>query len=193
MNKGFLLIVSGPSGAGKGTICERVLQERDDMSYSISCTTRKPRMGEVHGENYFFVSTEEFKRKIENNELLEHALVHDFYYGTPIDFVHSEINRGNVVLLEIDVQGAKQINDDMVKTVRVFIAPPSMDELKKRLLNRGKDDLEIIEKRLKNAEIEMDAIANYDYLIINDKIEESVDALNSIVTAEQHRIKRRMQ
>ncbi len=190
MKSGFLLIVSGPSGAGKGTICEEVVKEDEEIKLSISCTTRPPRKGEEEGVHYFFLSEDEFKLRINRGEFLEHALVHDSYYGTPEQFVRDEIDSGKVIILEIDVQGALQVAEKLDNVVMVFVAPPSMKELEQRLIQRATDDEEVIARRLKNAKGEMEHIKEYDYLIINDKLEDSIASMRAIIMAERHRTER---
>ena len=142
MNKpqGILLVLSGPSGAGKGTICGRLLEKRDHMAYSVSCTTREPRKGEVDGKNYFFKTREEFEEMIKNGGLLEHASVYGNYYGTPRQYVLDKLNEGLDVVLEIDPQGALQVKKSYPDGVFVFIVPPSLDELSKRIYKRGTDE-----------------------------------------------------
>lgn len=183
--KGILLVLSGPSGAGKGTVCHEVRKRMDNMKYSISATTRKPRVIEREGREYFFLSKEEFEKKISEEKFLEYALVYDNYYGTPRDYVEEILNQGFDCILEIDPQGAMQIKEKMDDAVFVFIAPPSMDELKKRLTFRGTEKPEEIAKRLGNAEKEFKNMPNYDYVIINDKIEEAVSEVEAIITAEK--------
>ena len=193
----LLIVVSAPSGAGKTTLCERLLGEFDHIAYSVSCTTRPPREGEVDGSDYHFVSREAFQSRVEAKAFLEHALVHGHLYGT----LHEEVRRGFAagrhVLMDIDVQGAQQIRaalaqapaDDPLRVgfVDLFIAPPSLDTLQKRLVGRGKDPADVIARRLAKAEEEMRHWDEYRYLIINDRLDASYDALRAIVLAEQHR------
>ncbi|MCG4585895.1 guanylate kinase, partial [Anaerosalibacter bizertensis] len=170
MAEGLLVVVSGPSGCGKGTICKELLKRNKDMSISISATTRKPRKGEVDGENYFFLTEEIFKSMINKNEFLEYAHVHGNFYGTPKKFVLEKIENGENVFLEIDVQGALQIKEIYPDGVFIFILPPSMEELKNRIIKRGTESEDDIKRRYKNAFEEVKYIKKYDYLVINDKV-----------------------
>lgn len=183
MRKGALLIISAPSGAGKTTICRKLLARRKDLKYSTSCTTRAPRTGEKDGKSYFFLSREEFKRKIRRGELLEWAMVHDEYYGTPRKFVEDQIERGLNVIMAIDVQGAMSIRRKHPAAILVFVLPPSMDELKARLAGR-RDASESVAKRLANSRGELAAAKDYDYVVVNDALEKAVDQISSILTAE---------
>ncbi len=187
--RGLLLVVSGPSGAGKGTICKELLSRRgDEITVSVSATTRNPRAGEVEGVNYFFLEKEKFKTMIGEDEFLEHAQVYDNYYGTPKKFVMDELVAGRNVLLEIDIQGAMQVRDKYPEGVFVFVLPPSMKELKNRIIGRGSETAESLEKRFSSAFSEIDFIKKYDYYIINDKVEKATDTLISIIEAESHRV-----
>ncbi len=183
MRKGALLIISAPSGAGKTTICRKLLARRKDLKYSTSCTTRAPRPGEKDGKSYFFLSREEFKKKIRRGELLEWAMVHDEYYGTPRKFVEDQIERGLNVVMAIDVQGAMSIRRKHPAAILVFVLPPSMDELKARLAGR-RDASESVAKRLANSRGELSAAKDYDYVVVNDALEKAVDQISSILTAE---------
>lgn len=183
MRKGALLILSAPSGAGKTTICKKLLARRKDLKYSVSCTTRAPRPGERDGKHYFFQTRDEFKRKIQRGELLEWAMVHDEYYGTPRRFVEDQIKRGGNVIMAIDVQGAMSIRRKHPAAILVFILPPSMDALKARLAGR-RDPTEIVAKRLANSHGELAAAKDYDYVVINDDLEMAVDQISCILTAE---------
>ncbi|WP_430882854.1 guanylate kinase [Fusibacter sp. JL216-2] len=187
--RGLLLVVSGPSGAGKGTICKELLSRRgDDITVSISATTRSPRDGEVEGVNYFFLKKDKFKEMIEEGEFLEHAQVYDNFYGTPKKFVMDELLEGRNVLLEIDIQGAMQVREKYPEGVFVFVLPPSMKELKNRIIGRGSETAETLEKRFSSAFSEIDYIEKYDYYIINDKVDKATDTLVSIIEAESHRV-----
>lgn len=187
-NRGLLLVVSGPSGVGKGTICKELFKTSKNLNLSISVTTRAPREGEVHGQNYFFISKEAFEKMIENDELLEYAQVYDNYYGTPKDFVMDQINGGKDILLEIDIQGALQVKNRCSEGVFVFIVPPSMEELRNRIVGRGTETLEAINKRFSSAYNEIDLMSNYDYYIINDTVENATAKLKGIIEAERYRI-----
>lgn len=190
MDGGFLLVLSGPSGSGKGTVSESLMENNDDIIFSTSVTTRTPRPGEVNGENYFFASREEFEKMVENDELLEHAFVHTNYYGTPKKFVFDEIEKGEIVLLEIDVQGALQIKEKYKEAVFIFLIPPTMDELRSRLVKRDTETEDEIETRYRNAFKELDFVGEYDYFVINDVIDNAVKDIETIIAAEKLRVKR---
>lgn len=190
MDGGFLLVLSGPSGSGKGTVSESLMKNNDDIIFSTSVTTRTPRPGEVNGENYFFASREEFEKMVENDELLEHAFVHTNYYGTPKKFVFDEIEKGEIVLLEIDVQGALQIKKKYKEAVFIFLIPPTMDELRSRLVKRDTETEDEIETRYRNAFKELDFVGEYDYFVINDVIDNAVKDIETIIAAEKLRVKR---
>jgi len=178
--KGILMVISGPSGAGKGTVVKELIK-RDDFALSISATTRKPREGEKDKVDYFFKSEEEFKKMIENGELLEWASFVDHFYGTPKAYVLSMIEKGKNVVLEIEVQGAEQIKKLYPETVRVFLLPPSREELEKRLAGRGTEDAQTISKRIARASEEIKLVDKYDYVVINDEVEKAVDRISKIV------------
>ncbi len=190
MDGGFLLVLSGPSGSGKGTVSEALMKNNDDIIFSTSVTTRTPRPGEVNGENYFFATREEFEKMVENDELLEHAFVHTNYYGTPKQFVFDEIAKGEIVLLEIDVQGALQVKKKYKEAVFIFLIPPTMDELKSRLVKRDTETEDEIETRYRNAFRELDFVGEYDYFVINDVIDNAVKDIETIIAAEKLRVKR---
>lgn len=190
MSKGFLLVLSGPSGSGKGTVSQELLKNNKDIVFSTSVTTRTPRPGEVDGENYFFVDIDKFEDMAKNNELLEYAFVHTNYYGTPREFVFNEIDKGEIVLVEIDVQGALQIKKNYKDAIFIFLIPPTIDELKERLTNRGTETEEEIKVRFENAFKELDFVGEYDYFIINDKVEQAVSNIETIIAAEKLRVKR---
>ena len=190
MDGGFLLVLSGPSGSGKGTVSEALMKNNDDIIFSTSVTTRTPRPGEVNGENYLFATREEFEKMVENDELLEHAFVHTNYYGTPKQFVFDEIEKGEIVLLEIDVQGALQVKKKYKEAVFIFLIPPTMDELKSRLVKRDTETEDEIETRYRNAFRELDFVGEYDYFVINDVIDNAVKDIETIIAAEKLRVKR---
>lgn len=187
---GIALVVSGPSGTGKTTVCEKLLNQNKNLHFSISCTTREPRKREVDGEDYYFISVEEFKKRVENDEFLEYAEVHDNYYGTLKTEVTDRLERGEDVLVDIDVQGMRQLrkaakgNDILEKyTSYVFIAPPSYSELEQRLRNRATDSEAVVNRRMLNARKELKAWNDYEYLVINDEVDLAVNRLQSIITA----------
>ncbi|HZK17859.1 MAG TPA: guanylate kinase [Clostridia bacterium] len=185
--RGILLVISGPSGVGKGTVCNEIMKLRNDLFLSVSATTRIPRPGEAHGINYFFMTREEFLERCERGEFLEWAKVYGNFYGTPRDAVKEAIEEGRNVVLEIDIQGALRVKEKIPEAVLVFIAPPSYEELKKRLVNRDTDKEEIISERLRSLGDEISYIKNYDYVVINDTVGEAVQKINSIIKAEKCR------
>ena len=186
-NKGILVVVSAPSGCGKTTICGEFLNRYKDISYSISTTTRPPREGEKNGIDYFFVSNEKFESMIKENKFLEYAKVFNNFYGTCKDTVVNLLNEGKDVLIDIDIQGAEQIRKIMPESIHVFVVPPSIKTLRDRLVGRGKDSKEIIELRLAEAKNELEQSRFYDYIIINDTVDSSVEELHSILVAERLR------
>lgn len=188
--KGLLLVVSGPSGAGKGTICKAFLEKNKNVKLSISATTRSPREGEVEGVNYFFVTKEKFKGMIDNGELLEHAQIYDNFYGTPKAAILENLEQGYDVLLEIEMQGAKQIKEVYPEGVFIFILPPSLDELKNRIVGRGTETEEQINKRFGSAFEEICQIENYDYFIVNKDIDQSAKELSDMISAEKNKVHR---
>ena len=188
--KGLLLVVSGPSGAGKGTICKALLTKNDQIKLSVSATTRKPRNGEVHGVNYFFIEKEEFAKMIENGEFLEYAQIYDNFYGTPKAAIIECLEKGQDVILEIEMQGARQIKEVYPEGVFIFVLPPSLEELKSRIVGRGTETQEEIEKRFSCAFEEINQIVNYDYFIVNEDIEKSVSDVEAIICAEKNKVTR---
>ena len=188
--KGLLLVVSGPSGAGKGTICKALLNKNDQIKLSVSATTRKPRNGEVHGVNYFFIEKEEFAKMIENGEFLEYAQIYDNFYGTPKAAIIECLEKGQDVILEIEMQGARQIKEVYPEGVFIFVLPPSLEELKSRIVGRGTETQEEIEKRFSCAFEEINQIVNYDYFIVNEDTEKSVSDVEAIICAEKNKVTR---
>ena len=182
--KGKLIVISGPSGAGKSTVVFKAIEDRKDMCFSISVTTRKPRPGETDGVEYFFVDPDRFKEMVENDELLEHAEYVANFYGTPRHYVEEKLAAGMNVILDIEVQGARQVNEKMPDAVKIFIIPPSLDELRRRLEGRGTDTARAIEARLIRARQEYEEADFYDYIIVNDDAEKAAKELNAIITAE---------
>ncbi|QNU68554.1 guanylate kinase [Ruminiclostridium herbifermentans] len=183
--KGLLVVLSGPSGAGKGTVCQKLLEHRETVKYSVSATTRKPREGEIEGKNYFFVSESKFLDMIDNDGLIEWDKYCDNYYGTPKSYVESCIQDGLDVVLEITVAGALEIKQKYPECVLIFILPPSYDELKRRIVCRGTECCDVIEKRLEQAYKEMKYASKYDYLVLNDCVDNAVLNIEKILDAER--------
>ncbi len=181
--KGIIIVVSGFSGAGKGTVMKALTAKYDKYALSISATTRNPRPGEENGREYFFVSNEEFEKLIKENGLIEHAGYVDHYYGTPRKFVEDQLDAGKDVILEIEIQGALQIKEQYPEAVLLFIMPPSAKELKKRLTGRGTETEEVIAQRLKRAKEESVGIEKYDYIVVNDDLDECVEQVHDIISA----------
>ncbi|MDR2899337.1 MAG: guanylate kinase [Clostridiales bacterium] len=181
--KGMLVIISGPSGSGKGTVVKGLDPELG-YAVSTSMTTRKIRPGEVDGKDYFFVSEEEFTELRDSNGLLEHAVFVGNFYGTPLSYVEEQISKGKAVVLEIEVEGALQVKDKFNDAVLIFLMPPTIEELSSRLFNRATEDKMTIEQRLFRAKNEIKYINQYDYLVINDEVEKAVKKINTIVSAE---------
>lgn len=179
--KGILIVVSGFSGAGKGTLMKRLIHTYDNYALSISMTTRQPRPGEINGKEYFFVSRQEFEDKIHQNGLIEYACYCDNYYGTPREYVEKQLSEGKDVILEIEIQGALKIKEQYPTALLMFVMPPNAGELKKRLEGRGTESAEVIEKRLHRAYEEAEGIENYDYIVINDRLEECVEHMHRLI------------
>lgn len=189
MNRtGTLVVISGFSGAGKGTLMKKLLETHDNYALSISMTTRAPRAGEEHGKHYFFVQKEEFEQTIEKDGLLEYAQYCGNYYGTPKAYVEQCLNEGKDVILEIEIQGALKVKEMIPETVLVFVTPPSAKELRNRLTGRGTETEEVINKRLSRAVEEAEGVENYDYIVINDELEQCVEDIHAIVMASRCRV-----
>jgi len=187
MNKGILFVLSGPSGVGKNTVLDALFKEYDGVSYSVSATTREAREGEVEGEDYFFISEEEFKNIEKKNGFIECALVHGHYYGTPKKFVDEKLESGEDIILEIDTQGAKQVREKYPDAVYIFLLPPSLEELKNRLDKRDTEDTKNKSIRIKNARAELKEVHKYDYEVVNDSLEDAVREIKKIILREQKR------
>ena len=191
--KGILIVVSGFSGAGKGTMMKELLKKYpDDYALSVSATSRKPREGEQEGVEYFFKTREEFEKMIEGEELVEYAQYVGNYYGTPKAYVEEQLEAGKDVILEIEIQGALKIKEKFPQTVLMFVTPPSAEELKNRLVERGTEDMETIERRLSRAVEEAEGIEAYDYLVVNDILEICVEEMHQIISNEHTRISRNL-
>lgn len=189
--RGMLVIISGPSGSGKGTVVKKL--SRDDIALSISKTTRQPRYGEIEGRDYFFCTKEEFIYERDRGYFLEHAEFVGNMYGTPKKYVQEQIENGNAVILEIDIVGALQIKEKFEDSVSIFIIPPTFKELADRLKNRKTDDIDTIIRRIKRAKKEIEYIERYDYLVVNDEIEATVNKLHTIIDSEYLKPRRNKQ
>lgn len=189
MEKGMLIVISGPSGSGKGTVVKR-LKNMEGYSISVSVTTRERSDGEVHGSDYFFISREDFEAMRDNGGLLEHAEYCGNLYGTPRFYVEEEIERGNTVVLEIEVNGALQVKERFPECILIFLMPPTKSELKRRLVERARESHDEMERRFKKAAEEIDLLDEYDYLVINDRIEDALADIDTVVKAEKLRPKR---
>ncbi len=187
-SRGLLFVVSGPSGVGKGTLRKKIFNIFPDLKYSVSVNTRPPRKGETEGKDYYFVTEDEFKNKIKENKFVEWAIVHGDYKGTPINFLMAELQKGTDVLLELDVQGAMQVKEKFPDGIFIFIAPPTWKDLEDRLRKRNTEGEKALEKRLKDARIEIKYKKNYDYLVVNDNLKIALKKLESIIIAERCKI-----
>lgn len=191
--RGMLIVLSGPSGVGKGTVRKAIFdQPGNDFQYSISMTTRKPRPGEVNGKDYFFVSKEEFEQKIQAGEMFEYAKYVDNYYGTPLKWINDTLDAGKDVFLEIEVNGAMEVRSKSPNGVFIFLTPPDLMELKQRLIHRGTDSMEVINKRIKKAFGEIEMMQNYDYAVVNDEVPNAVEKVKEIIRSERLRVRRVM-
>ncbi len=189
--KGILIVVSGFSGAGKGTIMKQLLQQYPEhYALSISATTRKPRTGETDGVEYFFRTREQFEEMIAKGELIEYAQYVENYYGTPQAYVNDQLAAGKDVILEIEIQGALKVKEKFPQTLLMFVSAPSAEELKNRLVGRGTEDMDTIRARLGRAVEESQGIENYDYIVINDRLEKCVEEIHAIVSSEHSRVSR---
>ena len=188
--RGILVVVSGFSGVGKGTIMKRLTEKYDNYALSVSATTRDPRAGETDGKDYFFHTAEEFQRMIACDELVEYACYCGNYYGTPRKYVEDQMERGRDVILEIEIQGAMKVKEKNPEALFIFVTPPSMEELKRRLIGRGTESMEVINSRLLKAREEAQWMEHYDYLAINDTVEECVECMHQIIQSEHSRMSR---
>ena len=182
--QGILAVVSGFSGAGKGTIMKALLGKYDNYALSISATTRKPREGEVHGREYFFLSVDEFEKMIEEDQFIEHARYVSNYYGTPRSYVEEKMAEGKDVILEIEIQGALKVKEKFPETLLVFVVPPSAEELKNRLVGRGTETMEVIESRMDRALEEAEEMEAYDYILVNETVDKAVEDLHNLIQSQ---------
>ena len=188
MDRGILVVVSGFSGAGKGTIMKRITEKYDNYALSVSATTREPREGEEEGKSYFFVRKERFEKMIDEDELLEYAKYVEHYYGTPRKFVEDCLNQGKDVILEIEIQGALKIKKRYPESLLVFLAPPSAEELRKRLMGRITEDEETMHKRLCRAIVEAEGVEAYDYILVNENVDTCTEKLHNLIRASHDRV-----
>jgi guanylate kinase len=187
MEEGLLVVISGPSGAGKGTICMQLLMEMSFLKVSVSATTRKPREGEKDGIDYFFIEEEEFLKRVKNNEFLEYAKVYGNYYGTPKEEVFKQLKAGKDIILEIDIQGALQVKKNYPMGVFIFILPPSLTELKNWMEGWGRDSYDVILRRMESAYDELNYAFQYDYVVVNDRVDIATEKIKHIILAEKNR------
>lgn len=190
LKKGILFVLSGPSGAGKNTLLNAVLERVPEVDYSVSATTRPSRPGEIHGRNYFFLSPERFRQGVEAGEFLEWTEFCGHYYGTPRRFIDERLAEGKSVLMDVDIQGAAQIKRQLPQVVSVFLLPPSMAVLHQRLLARATEGAEAIRRRLNKALLEVKALTDYDYVVVNEDLDLAVERMKAIISAERHRVGR---
>ena len=190
--QGILTVISGFSGAGKGTVTRKILEQYDNYALSISATTRDPREGEENGREYFFKTAEEFEKMIAKDELIEYAKYVNNYYGTPKMYVQEQLQKGKDVILEIEIQGALKVKEKYPDTLLLFITPPSAQELKNRLIRRGTEEMDVIEKRMKTAAWEAQFMDQYDYIVINDELQICVEELHAIIQSEHKKSARNL-
>lgn len=188
--RGILIVVSGPSGCGKGTIIRSLLNKKKNLWLSISCTSRKKRKGEIEGKDYYFLTKEEFEEKIEKKEFIEYAKYSDNYYGTPKKYIEQHLNKGEDVILEIEIIGALKIKEILPDTLFIFILPPSMSELKRRLEGRETETKEKINQRFRRAYEEINAVNDYNYVVVNDNVDYAVEKIEAILISEKCRVDR---
>lgn len=192
IRKGLLIVVSGPSGSGKSTLLKEIRDSNPDLKFSVSATTRAPRVNEIDGQNYFFKTVDEFKEMIRNNELLEWTEYCENFYGTPKKYVEKYINSGSDVILEIEVEGNESIRTLFPECVSIFILPPTYQELKRRIESRGTEACDMIKKRLDTARREMLCVGKYNYVVLNDDINKAVNDIGCIISAEKLKVQRNM-
>ena len=192
MKEGLLVVISGASGTGKGTVCKRLFELEKNITFSVSATTRPPRQGEVDGVNYWFLSKQKFEEMIEKGEFLEWAKVYDNYYGTPLGKVEERLKNGEDILLEIDTQGALNVMEKMPQGAFIFLLPPSMEELKRRIVGRGTENQESLEKRLGAAKKEISLANKYQYIVVNDDVEIAAENIKAIIKAEKSKTERNL-
>ncbi len=191
--KGILIVVSGFSGAGKGTLMKELLKKYDNYALSISATTRNPREGETDGKEYFFKTVEEFEKMIAQDDLIEYAKYVNNYYGTPRAYVEEQLEKGKDVILEIEIQGALKVKEKFPETLLLFVTPPDVKTLKDRLVGRGTETMEVIESRMRRAAEEADGMDAYDYLVINDDLDACVEEMHGIIQGEHKRVSRNIE
>lgn len=191
--KGILIVVSGFSGAGKGTLMKALLKKYDNYALSISATTRNPREGETDGKEYFFKTVEEFEKMIAQDALIEYAKYVNNYYGTPRAYVEEQLNKGKDVILEIEIQGALKVKEKFPETLLLFVTPPDVETLRNRLIGRGTETMDVIESRMRRAAEEADGMDAYDYLVINDDLDVCVEEMHGIIQGEHKRVSRNIE